>query len=191
MCFSAAASFAVGSVLLLLGACSLALVLFYGGGASSVMTRKQKAALATVAAIPLIFGLHQLSEGFVWKDFDSETAVRCFSYTAYVFWPFYISLSFALVEWTRRFVQHDHWSYWPFSLPDRLRRNTLIFHVVLATVLLAFVLAHMVPIDPDSVNDVNGRLQYEGWGIDSSAASLTASVAYAYVVVASMIVSKA
>ena len=160
------------------------------------MTRKQQAALATVAAIPLIFGLHQISEGMVWLDFENEVAVQCFAFTAYAFWPIYISVAFALVEWTRNETTADdpthphHWSKWPHNISLASRRRLQLFHVVLAVVLDAIVLANMIPREDDNdVIDVNGRLQYEGWGLESQAATYAASVAYAYVVVASMYVS--
>jgi hypothetical protein len=198
MCFSPTASFTVGSFLLLTGVGSLALIPIRAP-APTFLTRTQQAALATVAAIPLIFGLHQISEGMVWLDFENKVAVHCFAFTAYAFWPFYISLAFALVEWTRNETmasQHDdnhdphhHWSHWPHNISVQSRRRLQVFHVVLAVSLDSAVLANMVPLDNDGVSDVNGRLQYEGWGIENQAATYAASVVYAYVVVVSMYVS--
>lgn len=192
MCFSAAASFTVGSVLLLVGVCNLLLILLRSPPS---MTRKQKAALATVAAIPLIFGLHQVSEGMVWKDFENEVAVQCFAFTAYAFWPLYFSLAFALVEWTRihegtsRPSDDHRWSHWPHNISATARRRLLLFHVILAVALDVVVLVNMVPLENDGVVDVNGRLQYEGWGIENEALKYAASVVYAYVGVVSMYVS--
>jgi len=192
MCFSAAASFTVGSFLLLLGVCNLALVLLRSPPS---MARKQSASLATVAAIPLIFGLHQVSEGMVWKDFENEVAVQCFAFTAYVFWPLYISLAFALVEWTRNYEttsrpNDDHrWAHWPHNISAKSRRRLQLFHVLLAIALDAYVLVNMVPLDNDGVLDVNGRLSYSGWGIDNQTLSYAASAVYAYVVVVSLYVS--
>jgi hypothetical protein len=63
-----------------------------------------------------------------------------------------------------------------------------LFHTFAGAVLLAVVLSKMIPIDEDDVEDVNGRLSYEGWGIDSGE-SIFASIVYAYVVVMSLVVS--
>ena len=201
MCFSAAASFTVGSVLLITGLLCLTLIPLRAP--PTTLTRKQRVALATVAAIPLIFGLHQISEGMVWLNFENDVAVQCFAFTAYAFWPLYISVAFALVEWTRNETvtaddnddddnhTHHHWSKWPHNISVTSRRRLQLFHVVIAVILEAFVLANMIPRDDDDndVVDVNGRLQYEGWGLKGQAATYAASVAYAYVVVASMYVS--
>ena len=220
MCFSAAASFASGGVLLFLGVCSLLLLLVVipppaaaGGGCccsssstsaattttTTGMTAKQRAALVTVAAIPLIFGMHQITEGVVWTDMDNEHAVRCFAYTAYTFWPLYISLALALVEWTRRQPEvvgdsessdSSHWSHWPRQIDARMRQRTIAFHVVLAAVLLAVVLAEMVETDPETVKENNnGRLQYEGWGLENRALTILMSIVYVYTVVGSLVIS--
>lgn len=205
MCFSAAASFASGGVLLLLGVCSLLLLVVPPAGrccssatTTTGMTARQTAALSTVAAIPLIFGMHQITEGVVWTDPDNEHAVRCFAYTAYIFWPLYISLSMALVEWTRRQPEagesessgSSHWSHWPRQIEARMRQRTMVFHVVLAAVLLAVVLADMVETDPNTVKEGNkGRLQYEGWGLENRALTILMSIVYVYTVVGSLVIS--
>jgi hypothetical protein len=99
MCFSAVASFSVAGFLIVLGVISVALIHLL---ANPSMTAIQKHALRTLAAVPLLwFGFHQLSEGLVWIDPNNQIAVRIFAYTAYSFWPMYISLSLALIEWTR------------------------------------------------------------------------------------------
>jgi len=206
MCFSATASFASGAILLFLGLCSVLLIPFMTrtkddpSTTSSIMTTSQKMALASVAAIPLIFGGHQLSEGFVWTDMENEHAVRCFAYTAYVLWPLYISLSFALVEWTRRPITENHWSYWPQHstntedhdhgvLSVKSRRGILTFHVLLASGFVALVVPEMIRMDPETVRDVNGRLQYEGWGLDNKYLNILCNVIYVYCVVGSLLIS--
>lgn len=186
MCFSAAASFSVGSILLLLGAGCLSLIPLR---APRSMTARQKAALATVAAIPLMFGGHQLSEGFVWEDFENDAAVKCFAFTAFTFWPFYMSLALTLTEWTRPRLRRKHWSYWPLKLSDKFRRWMLLFNLFWGTVLLVLGTVTMIPLHVENhVRDVNGRLHYEGWDI-GYAAGIVASLAYLYVIISSMIVS--
>jgi hypothetical protein len=169
----------------LLSTCSLSLIPLH---ASPTMNWQQKAAISTVAAIPLLFGGHQISEGFVWTDFENEAAVKCFAFTAYSFWPFYISFALCFTEWTRSPVRQNHWSFWPRNLSDNFRRCMQLFHASAGVVLLAVVLSKMIPIDTDDVEDVNGRLRYEGWDIHSKE-NMFASIVYAYVVVMSLVVS--
>jgi hypothetical protein len=54
MCFSAEASFAAGGLLIA------------GGVVSTVKLKPARKSLA-LASIPIIFGIHQLSEGVVWR----------------------------------------------------------------------------------------------------------------------------
>lgn len=192
MCFSAAASFASAGVLLSLGLANLLQIVYCAN--KQRMSLRQRATLGSVAAIPLIFGAHQLSEGFVWTDFDNEHAVRCFAYTAYIFWPCYISLCLCLVEWTRTdFASStnatNHWGDWPRLWKPKLRQRILAFHVVLAFALLAVVVGEMIQNDPNTVKANNGRLQYEGWGLENDALDIMGSIIYVYCVVGSLAVS--
>jgi hypothetical protein len=91
MCFSAEASFISGSVLLAVGAITL----------KQVKNTKQ----VMLAAVPLIFGLQQLTEGIIWialsdSQFQSwrETFMLAFLIFAQVIWPFWIPGAFALLE---------------------------------------------------------------------------------------------
>jgi hypothetical protein len=91
MCFSATASFTMGSLLIVAGAASL---------------KKAPAKRHFFfAGIPVIFGLQQVAEGFLWLSFtDSAYAAyqRHFTYTflffAQVIWPTWVPLSFFLME---------------------------------------------------------------------------------------------
>lgn len=91
MCFSAGASFAGGVVITAIG----------------VMTvrRNSDPSRRMFAAIPLIFGVQQISEGFVWvalqstgNDLMLSIASYIFLFAAVVLWPFYLPLSVMLME---------------------------------------------------------------------------------------------
>jgi hypothetical protein len=91
MCFSATASFTAGTILSITG----------------ILAIKKTSAHNQVpfAAIPLLFGLQQLSEGFVWltingtisKDYLWPFALT-FLIFAQVIWPVWVSFSMALPE---------------------------------------------------------------------------------------------
>jgi hypothetical protein len=100
MCFSTEASFTAALVLAITGSLTL----------KNNSLRPQ----FFLAAIPLLFALQQLSEGFVWlhisKNIGSDAlfynAQRAFLTFAFLVWPIWIPLSLAMVEavpW-RRFV---------------------------------------------------------------------------------------
>jgi hypothetical protein len=84
MCFSLEASFAAGAVLVPAGVYCL-----------QAAARKRPRWLP-LAAVPLIFGLQQISEGFVWlglRHDDRElthTASLAFLFPALALWPFWI-----------------------------------------------------------------------------------------------------
>ena len=91
MCFSALASFAGGAVLTSIGV-------------ATVLTNKEPSR-RVFAAIPFVFGLQQISEGFVWvslqsPDQDMLRKVSTFLYliAAVVIWPTMVPLSILLME---------------------------------------------------------------------------------------------
>jgi len=91
MCFSAAASFGSGVVLSSVGV--------------AAMKEVRNPAQRTFASIPLLFGLQQIAEGFLWLTIPLETftAVRTASMYAFlvmarVIWPAMIPLSVLLME---------------------------------------------------------------------------------------------
>lgn len=92
MCFSAEASFIVGGALLPAGA--------YCVGAALV----KKPRYLGLAAVPLIFGLQQISEGFVWLGLEANdpAAIRTsslfFLFFALAFWPFWFPFMAACME---------------------------------------------------------------------------------------------
>ncbi len=84
MCFSPTASFAASAALVPLGG--------YSARESLKINRKYIA----LALLPLIFGIQQFTEGFVWLGLlnQNETQVKIFSYLflffAFGLWPFYV-----------------------------------------------------------------------------------------------------
>lgn len=88
MCFSATASLVAGSTLT-------------AGGVVLVRTTKRRAQLP-IAAIPLLFGLQQLSEGVVWLSFGSAgihaVATYTFSAFSHVLWPIFVPFAVLAVE---------------------------------------------------------------------------------------------
>jgi len=97
MCFSPVASFVAGTVL-----CAV-------GGAS--IRKSPTLREVPFAAIPLLFGVQQLTEGIVWLSLDNpavlQVATFVFMLFSHVVWPIFIPLSVALMEpvaWRRRFL---------------------------------------------------------------------------------------
>lgn len=96
MCFSAEASFVVGGALLPAGA--------YCIGAA---IRKRPRYLG-LAAVPMLFGLQQIAEGFVWRGLDTDDPILIrqaslfFLFFALAFWPFWFPFLAALMEPERR-----------------------------------------------------------------------------------------
>lgn len=91
MCFSAGASFATSSVLLVTGIITL----------KKVSSPKQ----IVLAAIPLIFSIQQFSEGMLWMSFMHDSYMKWQLFSAYTFltfaqivWPVWIPLSFFMLE---------------------------------------------------------------------------------------------
>lgn len=91
MCFSASASFGAGAVLTVVGIATI--------------KKTQHPSQLLFAAIPLIFGLQQLAEGFLWvtlPDPDYANTQKVFTYiflfVAQVFWPIWVPISILLLE---------------------------------------------------------------------------------------------
>ncbi len=91
MCFSAGASFTAGAVLGTIGVISI--------------SKSKKPSQLLFAAIPMIFGIQQAFEGFVWLSFSKEefipwhtTLVYSFLFFAQILWPTWVPLSMSLLE---------------------------------------------------------------------------------------------
>jgi hypothetical protein len=91
MCFSASASFGAGAVLSVIGVVSIKMV--------------RQPSHSMFAAIPLIFCVQQISEGFLWLSlakpayaFMQQPATYIFLFFAQVLWPVYVPLSILVTE---------------------------------------------------------------------------------------------
>jgi hypothetical protein len=88
MCFSATASFVAGGSLSATG--------------GFMLTRATTRAALPLAAIPLLFGIQQLTEGVVWVSFDvqplSDAATFVYSMFSHVLWPILVPLAVLLLE---------------------------------------------------------------------------------------------
>lgn len=97
MCFSATASFTAGTALLVVGAVTV--------------TRVRRAAELPFALIPVLFGIQQLVEGWLWLTFPSGAQplnmmlTHVYSFFSHVLWPMYVPIAVLLIEpvhWRRR-----------------------------------------------------------------------------------------
>jgi hypothetical protein len=91
MCFSAAASFTAGAVITSVGV--------------ATSLKVQKPSQRLFASIPLIFGIQQIAEGFVWISFQKpdfpvlqQISTFLFLCTALIIWPVMFPASLLLME---------------------------------------------------------------------------------------------
>ena len=90
MCFSATASFIAGSALSAVGVVT-------------IKKTKRKAEIP-FALIPLLFGIQQITEGFVWLSFGFDTswfnAAMTYTYSlfSHVLWPILVPIAVGLLE---------------------------------------------------------------------------------------------
>lgn len=93
MCFSGEASFVVGGALLPAGAFCIGAAL-----------KKQSPSYLGLAIVPLLFGIQQISEGFVWLALERNPNVQpraeslVFLFFALAFWPFWFPVLTAMME---------------------------------------------------------------------------------------------
>jgi hypothetical protein len=91
MCFSATASFASAAILGVAGIASI--------------KKTQSTNQLAFAAVPLLFAVQQLAEGFVWLSFSGidqpawqNGAIKSFLVFALIIWPLWVPLSALLIE---------------------------------------------------------------------------------------------
>ena len=90
MCFSAAASFTAGVVLL-------------GVGVLTLRAARRPRELP-LAAIPMLFAIQQLTEGVIWLTFSREAPLldtvmtHVYSFFSHVLWPVSVPVAVLLVE---------------------------------------------------------------------------------------------
>jgi len=104
MCFSATASLIVGGGLVVTGVLTLRLA--------------EKRSELPFAAIPLLFGIQQITEGIIWLSLQYDAAqlkmvaTYLYSVFSHVLWPVYVPVAVALMEpnaWRRK-------ALWIFSI---------------------------------------------------------------------------
>lgn len=151
MCFSATASFAAGAVLTPAGIYCMTAAL-----------RKRPGSLP-MAVVPLVFGIQQISEGFVWEGLEHgdpalvRSASLAFLFVALAFWPFWFSFISALMDprpIARRLfaglaVASTAWFWVLFypliTGPDSLLETRIVHHSIFYDILKLKVYQH-VPI---------------------------------------------
>ena len=137
MCFSAEADFVSGAVI---GAIGIA-----------TLTKVDRPRELPLAVLPLAFALHQIAEGFVWRDLDSGAA-----HSTGV--PVYLYLAFAWVVLP---------VFAPFAImilePPGRRRRAIGGLVVLGAIVGAYLAAALVRGDV-SAHAVEHTVQYGGAG---------------------------
>lgn len=92
MCFSAEASFTVGSILGVMGVATL----------KKVKNRNH----LLIALFPLLFGIQQILEGIIWLHMDetfirtpfSQVSVNLYLFFAWLFWPVFVPIAFYAAE---------------------------------------------------------------------------------------------
>jgi len=102
MCFSAEASFTVGTMLGVVGVATL--------------QRVKKKEYLLIALFPLLFATQQILEGVVWLHMDptfqstpfSQLAVNLYLFFAWLFWPIFVPLAFLIAE-------KENWKKWMFA----------------------------------------------------------------------------
>lgn len=98
MCFSAAASFVAGASL---------------STAGVITMQKRSRNEIPLALIPLLFGLQQITEGFVWISLTKnivwlqKIATQIYVFFSHVLWPVFVPIAIGLVEtvtWRKRVI---------------------------------------------------------------------------------------
>lgn len=94
MCFSATASFVAGATL-------------SAAGVATLRQARQRSEIP-FAAMPLLFGVQQITEGVIWLTFRydapvlRQTMTSIYSVFSHVWWPIYVPLAIGYMETSRR-----------------------------------------------------------------------------------------
>jgi Family of unknown function (DUF6629) len=150
VCFSAEADFVSGAVI---GAIGIA-----------TLTKVERPRELPLAVLPLAFALHQIAEGFVWRDLDSgaahSTGVAVYLYVAFawVVLPVFAPFAIMILE------------------PPGRRRRIIGLFVALGAVAGAYLAAAIVRGDV-SAHAVEHTIQYGGAGRFAAAATVLYVVA--------------
>lgn len=131
MCFSAAASFAAGGALAVVGGLTIAQV-------------KKKSELP-FASIPLLFGVQQGIEGVVWVSFGSSVvntvATYAYSMFSHVLWPIFVPIAVLMME------------------TEPIRKRILSLFSFLGLGVSAYLLYYIIA-DPVTAHVVNNSIAY-------------------------------
>ncbi|MGQ9424344.1 DUF6629 family protein [Gilvimarinus sp. F26214L] len=135
MCFSATASFTAGAALSVFGAATL--------------RKTRRPADLAFAAIPLLFGVQQIIEGFLWLSFlyerESLNVVTTYAFTVFshVLWPIFIPLAVGIMEPSVRRRQ----LIWLFLLMG-LAVGFYLLYLIIRFPLTSEVREHIVYVSP-------------------------------------------
>jgi len=131
MCFSAAASFAAGGTLSVVGGLTIAKV--------------RKKSELSFASIPLLFGIQQAIEGAVWVSFGSPIlntiATYAYSMFSHVLWPIFIPFSVLMIE------------------TDPIRKKILRLFSFMGLAVGLYLL-YFILVDPVTAHVVNNSIAY-------------------------------
>jgi drug/metabolite transporter (DMT)-like permease len=135
MCFSASASFVAGATLMIVGTTSI--------------KKAKEPRLLPFASIPLIFGVQQITEGFVWlslqnTDFEhwKHPATLSFLIFAQVVWPALVPISMRIME-------------------EKQVRKTALSIISMIGIGVAAYLAYGIFFFPVDVNEKTFHIEYE------------------------------
>lgn len=134
MCFSASASFVAGASLSAIGVATL-----------KAARRRSE---IPFAAIPLLFGVQQITEGVIWLTFRSDapvlkqTMTAIYSVFSHVLWPIYVPLAIGYLE-------HERW------------RRKILRGFLAAGVLVGLYLLYFLVTEPIVAQVVNKHIVYE------------------------------
>jgi hypothetical protein len=150
VCFSAEADFVSGAVI---GAIGIA-----------TLTKVERPRELPLAVLPLAFALHQIAEGFVWRDLDSgtphATGVAVYLYVAFAWVVLPVLAPFAIM----------------ILEPPGRRRRTIGLFVALGAIAGAYLAVAIVRGDV-SAHAVEHTIQYGGAGRYAAAATVLYVVA--------------
>ncbi|MFC1542780.1 DUF6629 family protein [Pseudomonadota bacterium] len=139
MCFSATASFVVGGSLAAVGVATL--------------RRAADRSELPFASIPLLFGIQQLVEGFLWFSIQNEMPLLK-TYTTYTFtmfshliWPIFVPYAVALMEPVRTIRPWRKRVMWGFRITGMVVAM-LLLQLVATQPLVAVVDQHIIYVTP-------------------------------------------
>lgn len=135
MCFSASASFSAGAVLTVIGVMSV----------RKTTNIKEK----PFALLPFVFGIQQISEGFLWQALENssfsflrEFTTHTFLFFAQVVWPFLVPFSIFLIE-------------------KKPTRKKILLFITFAGALVSIYLAYCLAVYPVSATIVGYHISYQ------------------------------